>query len=655
MSNLRLLQKIPTPEKEKQLWWTKEMGGTAFMPLSETAAKAKVGKYQVNWVEAEKAGFSIARERYFSWLVGHSQAFMDQVRSEIAAELADKELASIPQDRRTEQRDQVVNKYKEALKETTFSSLLKIQKGAYIGEVRERLAAVNAQNAKGAILALNEKYLGAIGKAIPHGTAMTKFIEGLLDPNSNAFNKAGGRQKVLSHDEMETAIIKYMQELGKITSDEAQDVLDKKELDEDRIGTMKEKFSDPKKSPIKWTGEAVGKTITEDNVGKLIQLWQCNGRYKKDVLRNADKVEKFIRDAYNDGQAAVVKVAAENPRKAGETLQSYEARLKTAIEKNLGNNTAAKLAYGNELLEVLRKEANTKREEGTIAVNVELRKITRNQDESVPDFLKRAHSTLMKNVPPYLQDIAGEIFTDFETGYQAIQAWELISPEINFGGWDDQAKGQYKQAFLIAVTSLLIQATAAEKDTSQKIRNIGAQAVVDIATAETEVQADFQKRSDTINHIFGHGIQNFLATLTDNERGYFDAKANGRNETMFNILSQAYAAFAAKDTEIQSYLTGKGKTVLDVEQGATIFTSFKNYLSIEFVPFRQMLALMEQDANGNDDDVPTSVVDKLKEYVNFMEQDMLIQYLAEQTVQAQQQPAKVPVKTGGKSVKLKTE
>lgn len=69
--------------------------GDSAVGKNKTEAKSTLGKYTVNWEAVEGARnknnepiFSIWRERYFSWLFGHSNPFMDQIHSEITEELA---------------------------------------------------------------------------------------------------------------------------------------------------------------------------------------------------------------------------------------------------------------------------------------------------------------------------------------------------------------------------------------------------------------------------------------------------------------------------------------------------------------------------------------------------------------------------------------
>lgn len=200
------------------------------MQIGQRSVRPKTNQYKVGWRAVEKAKltsgrpmFSVWREKYFSWLVGHSQSIMDQVRLKVAAELAEAEIKQT-QDLKLD-RGTLINKYKEQLRNESISNLLEIGKikERYVTKELQFFTNQNRKPIKSAILFLNEQYLDEIGKVIPlEERAKKMFVCGFIQ--STMFAQNGGRTRVLSCWEMQDALLKYLGSGGK-------PLIDKNEID----------------------------------------------------------------------------------------------------------------------------------------------------------------------------------------------------------------------------------------------------------------------------------------------------------------------------------------------------------------------------------------------------------------------------------------
>lgn len=414
--NIRLLKPVDAQVKI-------EKGG-------DPTIKSTVGRYEVDWkaLEDAKVGdkpiFSVWREKYFSWLLGHSQTFIDQIRHEIATELAEEELGAISESKAPGEqiRNETIKKYDNELRNKGVSDLLKGESVDTRGWVSTR----NKETFNTVFPTLNTK---------PHyGHWDTELIKDFL--GSVAFIGCGGRTRLLTRYELGSAFINYLKQQSVLTREAIDNMFflsdeykssggGSRILGTLELQTAKLRYLDRRNQEIKAGFDEVLKSLNDEvsiindlkkqystsmvspehkkerakEIDKLVELWQRSTGYKKDVVNNEkDKgeLEVFIKEAYQAGKAAVDKISSKMPRKPDESLRSYHNRLRIAIEKELKDNPAAKIAYLYNAAQMIEGTREERKAEIEAKIKSLLEKDKQRLGERETNYIRRVSEEMKK-------------------------------------------------------------------------------------------------------------------------------------------------------------------------------------------------------------------------------------------------------------------
>jgi len=575
MSNLKLLKKVDIGVRQAE-----EKG------MTKTEVRAKVDKYEVDWNAAKHLGIGGFKNHYLGRIFGYSEEFMKQMRAEIAAELAETEISQNP----ALNRNETIAKYIDQLKDTGASDLLKVRKQSYVGKERKAFADVNRDSVKPAILALNAKYLNKLNKTFPAGDGdeQKAFIKNFV-MNSRAFNEKGGRDRILSHEEMEDALINYI--VGEADQKyrlnyEQSDTIQHWQLKEMKTVAELVDFYD----------KSLDMHIDPEKTLKIINLWQEKVGHKKSLLeeKNKEEVDDFLKDAYTDGQIAATEAHSKNPRKAGESVSDYGDRLINAIEKNLKDNEAAKLAYGNEYYAILFTETSSRDKECLIKVKVMLDGIKRKENETREEYIKRASEEIRSKLDPSdmaMRDAAHSVLERFASDQRVLQASETIFKAIRahkiYKSFDDREKRMFNNMFSNRVGKI----SSNDQQDLNKVRVVAQSVLEEVKERKEAAAKEFSKRETQMHQILNQFLSAFERDLSENENAYYDSAVYGEDElTLKEMLANKYDSFINSDSNLKSFLN-RSVDRIDPSNDEVI-SDFKKYLNKD-EEFRSVLNRIE--------------------------------------------------------------
>jgi len=577
---------------------------------SQAAVQPAVKRYNLDWRQIEDMKthdggpkFNIWREKYFFWLVGNSQEFIDQIRLDVATKLAEEEM-TLAQDPKLN-KEALINTYKERLKATpSVLGLLRAGEKQYVAKEFKSFTDQNRKFIDSAISLFNEKYLKQFNKNIPvEGELKKVFVSDFI--RSIAFSQSGGRTRVLSHREIEKALLLFLagskihlvaskvQTLVKYTDStrpgpsQIQFLLNDEEFESITVRLKEEykeidKIKDYCERGVVFEGKEV--RIEPKQTEAIVRLWQSKGGYKKDVNQaNYNEISEFVLKAYKKGKEVVTEAYRVNPRILGKPAKEYiDGILTPAIERRLKNDPAARIVSENEIQAILSRETRKWHGECAADVNAMLEKIKMKRGERGEQYANRATKEVRRQIGSNIemQKVAEPILERFMIDQELHQALEDVfgeMPEVTlFRGFFGKERDELKDAFRTAFFARFASLTPGERKQSDKAQRL--------ELARSIVQAIREQKYKELREtgsVFDNINIPFVESLTEDEWVYFRRLSYIHQMTVATILERAYKSFLKQknyDEDMIKELGGEWKDTV-----ITVINEFKSFLKEEYL------------------------------------------------------------------------
>lgn len=598
------IQKDTAKRKEQEEAFAKRMGmDLKTMTKEEKAvfkeeARSTIAKSIFNWENVKNAkvrdkithaakpmftNLEVWREKNLSWLLGHTEKFIKQVRYEVAVSLAQQKMIKHP----NLNEEEVIASYEKKLEGMSLPELLKVRKQAYITKEEDIIAGLNERHVKAAILALNAKCLNGMNKPLPagEGEEQQAFIEDFIK-RSRVFNEKGGRDRVISHESMEDALIDY------ITKENV-----KYKLDEKQSGILQYWQLEEMKEVAKLIDsydKSLDMHIETEKATKIINLWQEKVGHKKSLLvkENRYEIEEFVLDAYSAGSTAALEAHDKYPRKKGESVSDYGDRLINIIEKVLKGNEAAKLAYGSQYYAILLTETDSRDKECLIKVGVMLKKIKRWENETREQYINRAFEEVKSKIDSSdtaMQNAASLVLSRFSIDQETLQASESAFEEISkneiYKSFNDREKLMFNNMFSNRVGKL----SSNKQQDWNEVLEVAVSVLNEIKESKEAAITELYRRQFILNQIIFNYLETFEKSISYNdEKPLYKRQPYGKKQlTLEQMLIERYGSFTNSDSNLKGFLndTSGGNILPNSDQ---VISGFKKYLN-EDRKFRSVL------------------------------------------------------------------
>lgn len=577
----------------------------------------------LNWQKYEDMKkFNIWREKYFFWLVGNSQEFIDQVRLDVATQLAEEEIG-LSQDQNLD-KEALINSNYERLKTTTSVLGLLRAREKYVAREFESFTEKNKKLIDGAISLLNEKYLKELNKNIPSEGELNKgFVSDFV--RSIAFSQSGGRTRLLSHREIEKALLLYLlgckgQTIVGYSRDGRQPVFQIGDLlNDNEFGLIATKLGNEYKEIDKIAdfckkGLVIGHkkvSIEPKNTEALVRLWQNKEGYRKEVNKaNYDEIACFILEAYEKGQKAVAEAYRVNPRILGKSAEEYvNGTLIPAIEKRLKNDPAARIGAEGDIQSILNMEGRKRYNEcvnevNAIIRNIEGQRISERREDYIYRFLKEVNRQIGTNAE--MLKVANPILEKFKIEQESHRLFDDIDGEAYFRGFSPEKQNEFKKIAIDAFFNKLISLSLEERQllNKEQIKELARSIIDGIRDKKLE---ELWKRGSVFDII----DISFVNSLTGDEATYFRYLSGAdMSRTLEHILREA----------CNSFIGNKKVNNNDVVQKQGMIDDFKEYLNKkDNKDSRTFLAAIEIMASKRNAPHVQSLSRKLKMYFGVPE------------------------------------